>query len=145
MKLVVFIMTTTVLALAAGTGQAQTTATAQADALLGQWWLNGQTGKIEIFKAQGKYHGKIIWRTEARNDTENPDPALRNRSVIGITFLKDFVYDGGQYVDGSVYSIENGGTYSGKLWLEDDRQTLKMRGYLGISLFGRTATLTRAN
>jgi uncharacterized protein (DUF2147 family) len=66
--------------------------------------------------------------------------------VIGITFLKDFIFDGkDEWVDGEVYSIDNGGTYSGRIWLEGGGKTLKMRGYLGISLLGRTATLTRAD
>ena len=113
------------------------------DELLGQYWSENQEGKIEIYEKGGKYYGKILWRNEVRKDTENPDPTLRNRSVIGIVFLKDFVYKDGEWKKGKVYSIDNGNTYSGKLWLEDGGKTLKMRGYLGISLLGRTATLTR--
>jgi len=116
----------------------------EADDILGQFWTDQKEGKVEIFRKDSKYFGKILWRKEARKDTENPDKNLQNRNVVGITFLKDFTFDGtDEWVGGSVYSIDNGGTYSGKIWLEDNGKTLKMRGYVGISLFGRTATLTR--
>lgn len=117
-----------------------------ADDILGQYWTEKREGKIEIFQQGDKYFGKIAWRKEARKDTENPDESLRNRNVIGIIFLQDFVFDGkDEWEDGTVYSIDNGGTYSGRIWLEDDGETLKMRGYMGISLLGRTATLKRAD
>ncbi|MEM9324246.1 MAG: DUF2147 domain-containing protein [Bacteroidota bacterium] len=118
----------------------------QADDLLGTYWTEQRTGKIEIFKEGGKYFGRILWREEPRQDTENPDRSLRNRSVVGITFLKDFVFDGEEeWGGGEVYSIANGGTYSGKIWLEDEGQVLKMRGYMGFSLLGKTMTLMRVD
>ena len=115
----------------------------KADDILGQYWTDTKEGKIEIYKKGNKYFGKIIWRKDARKDTKNPNKNLRNRSVVGIDFMTDFVFSRNKWTDGEVYSIENGGTYSGKMWLEDKGKTLKMRGYVGISLFGKTATLTR--
>ncbi|MEL6253268.1 MAG: DUF2147 domain-containing protein [Bacteroidota bacterium] len=117
----------------------------QADDLLGQYWTEGKEGKIEIYKEGDKFFGKILWRKEARKDSENPDTALRNRSVIGLVFLKDFSFEEEIWTGGSVYSIDNGNTYSGKLWLEDGGQKLKMRGYIGFSLLGRTASLERVS
>jgi len=114
-----------------------------ADDIIGEYWTDKREGKIEIYQEGDKYFGKILWRKEVRKDTENPNPELRHRSVIGIVFLKDFIFRDKEWVDGSVYSIDNGGTYSGKLWLEDENNTLKMRGYLGFSWIGRTATLSR--
>lgn len=115
------------------------------DKIIGQYWVEGKTGKIEIYNCGDEYCGKIIWRADTRKDVKNPDKTLRNRSVIGITFLKNFIYqvNNEEWTDGTVYSIDNGKTYSGKLWLEDNGQTLKMRGFIGLSLFGRTATLKR--
>ncbi|MDW3191470.1 MAG: DUF2147 domain-containing protein [Cytophagales bacterium] len=116
----------------------------KADDILGQYWTENRTGKIEIYKDQSQYYGMIIWRKEVRKDTENPDEELKSRSVIGIVFLQNFSNtDKNEWSGGEVYSIDNGGTYSGKMWLANDGKTLKMRGYLGISLLGRTATLQR--
>ncbi len=113
--------------------------------IVGEYWTEGKKGKISIYKCEKAYCGSIIWREEARRDTENPNPDLRDRSVVGIEFMKGFTYDSShrQWEGGTVYSIENGGTYRGKMWLEKDGKVLKMRGYIGISLLGKTAVLTR--
>lgn len=116
----------------------------QGDKIIGQYWTENKEGKIEIFKREAKYFGKIIWRKEVIKDTKNPNKSLRDRSVIGIEFLIGFVFNGkSKWEGGTVYSIDNGGTYRGKIWLEDQGKTLKMRGYWGISFIGRTATLLR--
>ncbi|MEO0505413.1 MAG: DUF2147 domain-containing protein [Bacteroidota bacterium] len=113
------------------------------DKIIGQYWTETKEGKIEIFKKDNRYFGKIIWRKDARLDTENPNEKLQSRNVVGIVFMKDFVFKNDKWINGEVYSIENGGNYSGKMWLENNGSILKMRGYLGISLLGKTATLSR--
>ncbi|MFP2996831.1 DUF2147 domain-containing protein [Spongiivirga sp. MCCC 1A20706] len=115
----------------------------EGDNIIGEYWTETKEGKIEIFKKDNIYFGKIIWRKDARLDTENSDKNLQNRSVIGIVFMKDFIYKNNKWVNGEIYSIENGGTYSGKLWLKENGKILKMRGYIGVSLLGKTATFTR--
>ena len=113
-----------------------------ADAILGVYLNDDRNAKIEIFKEGLKYFGKIIWHNVPRKDEHNPDPALRGRDVEGLVFLRDFKYDAGEneWTGGKVYAPDNGKTYSGYLWLE--KGLLKMRGYVGISLFGRTAVFT---
>ena len=115
------------------------------DDIIGEYWTDTKEGRIEIYRKGSYYFGKIKWRREAIQDTKNPNSDLRKRSVIGLVFLKDFKYKSGKWIDGSVYSIDNGKTYSGKLWLENGGKILKMRGYVGFSLLGRTATLMRVN
>ena len=68
---------------------------------------------------------------------------MRDREVVGIVFLKDFTFNGkDEWEGGRVYSPDNGKTYKGKLWMED-ANTLKMRGFIGVSLIGRTETFYR--
>ena len=70
-------------------------------------------------------------------DHNNPDPALRNRSLCNLEIGRDFSLAGAtQATGGHLYDPESGKTYRGKIDLEGD--TLKLRGYLGVSLFGRT-------
>ncbi len=113
-----------------------------ADAILGTYLNEKQTAHVEIFKDGGAYFGRIVWHKENRKDYKNPDPALQDRPLVGLVFLKDFVYDPEEqeWDSGEVYAPDDGKTYSGYLWLEDG--VLKMRGYVGISLFGRTSVLT---
>ncbi len=113
-----------------------------ADAILGTYLNEEQTAHIEIFKDGTVYSGRIVWHKQNRKDYKNPDPALQDRHLVGLIFAKGFVYDPQEkeWNSGKVYAPDDGKTYNGYLWLEDG--VLKMRGYVGIPLFGRTATLT---
>jgi len=112
------------------------------DDVVGKYWSPEKDGKIEIYKRGNKYYGKTYWGKNPRKDTENPDAKLRTRDVIGLEFLKDFVFDGDdEWTDGTVYDPKSGKTYSCKMWLEDGNLVLK--GYIGISLLGRSETLER--
>ena len=120
-------------------------ANSPSDAIIGEYWTENKTGKIAIFKCDYKYCGRIIWRKDSRKDVENPDKTKRNRNVVGIQFLNDFEFSKADntWLGGTVYSIDNGNTYKGKIWLENNGETLKMRGFIGFSFIGRTATLHR--
>ena len=127
------------------------TAAAQknADAILGSWANHSGEDHILIYKKGNKYFGKLEWLKfpndetgKPKTDKNNPDPALRSRPDQGLEMLKDFVYDGDNvYEDGTIYDPKNGKTYSCKMTLEGN--TLRIRGYIGISLFGRTEIMTR--
>ena len=119
--------------------------------ILGKWKTSDGTGIIQIYKtSDGTFQGKIIKaqpkedKKGAMIDDKNPDPALRNRPIIGLVILKDFRYDGEIWKSGTIYDPGNGKDYSCKMWLED-KYTLKIRGYIGISLFGRTEIWKRAD
>jgi len=121
----------------------------EADAILGNWLTEGDKAVVEIYLCDGRYCGKIGGLKEPNNpdgtdklDTNNPDPSRRNRKIIGLNIVWGFRYDGEKrWVNGSIYDPDNGKTYSCKMNLENDK--LKVRGYVGISLFGRTTVWTR--
>ena len=112
------------------------------DAVLGTYWTPAKNAKIEIYKSQGQYYGKTVWTERAGLDTLNPDPKKRSQSLLGLVFLTDFNYEKGKYVDGKIYDPQNGNIYSCNMWLEPNGD-LKARGYIGISLFGRTEVFER--
>ncbi len=70
-------------------------------------------------------------------DARNPDIALRTRSVCGMNLANDFkLGSSSSAATGHIYDPESGHTYSAKLWMDGDK--LKLHGYIGVSLFGRT-------
>lgn len=114
------------------------------------YWLNdSKEGKVEIFKhADGKYYGKLVWLKEPnkdgkpKTDINNKDASLRNHPLIGLNLLKGFSKDGDVFSGGTIYDPKNGKTYECKI-TPKDKNTLSIRGFIGISLIGRTTTWTR--
>jgi len=124
----------------------------KADDILGVWMTGGkETAKIQIYKTGDKFYGKIIWlknpneNGKQRVDANNPDKTKRSKPIIGLVILTDFRFNADvEWKGGDIYDPESGKTYSSYMFLKD-RNTLKVRGYVGISLFGRTEVWTRAN
>lgn len=115
--------------------------------VIGLWRTEGGDGLIEIRKAGASYEGYIASTSSPgeadRLDVHNPDPALRTRPFSGLKIMYGFVYDGKQrWSDGRIYDPTSGKTYRCNMELAD-RNTLKVRGYLGFSLLGQTQVWTR--
>ena len=82
-------------------------------------------------------------RKKSDKDELNPDPELRDRLLLGLTIMDGFTFAGdGKWKSGRIYDPNSGKTYKCKLTLVD-ANTLELRGYIGISLLGRTETWTR--
>ena len=124
-------------------------AKAQTDRLEGLWYNDIKSAKILITHgADGKFNGKVVWLKEPlkngkpKVDELNEDPKLRTRPRLGLQVLTGFVKDGDEkYDDGTIYDPLNGKTYSCKITYKG--KTLDIRGYIGISLFGRTTVWSR--
>ncbi|MBC7410032.1 MAG: DUF2147 domain-containing protein [Arcicella sp.] len=113
----------------------------EADKILGVFWSPKKDAKIEIYKKATLYYGKSIWVASQRKDTENPNVVLQKREILGIELLINFKFNDGEYTNGRIYDPESGKTYDCKMSLNGNK--LKVRGYIGISLFGRTEIFER--
>ncbi|MCC8423507.1 DUF2147 domain-containing protein [Mucilaginibacter sp. UR6-11] len=114
---------------------------AQGDQITGLYWSPKKDAKIEIYKKGGQYFGRSVWVANPRKDIKNPNEALKKREVLGIDLFSGFIYKDGTYTSGKVYDPEDGKTYDCKMNLNGE--VLKVRGYIGISLFGRTEYFKR--
>ena len=115
------------------------------DSILGVWQNSDKSVLIRIYKENNRYHGSIIKMCSTdkdacnQRDTKNPDDSLKNRKLVGLVILKNLIFDGDStWEEGSIYDPNNGKTYRTKVTLSDDGNTLKLRGFIGLSLFGRT-------
>ncbi len=113
--------------------------------VIGKWKsIDDETGKpksiIEIYKENGKYYGKIVQLlTEANKDgiCHTCETKYKDQNIIGLVILKDLVKDDDEYNDGEITDPKNAKTYSCYIELESANK-LKVRGYIGFSLLGRT-------
>jgi uncharacterized protein (DUF2147 family) len=113
-------------------------------------WKN-EDATFEIFEDGGKLSARIVALREPKTpegkektDIHNPDQSKRNRPIIGLVFMSGFSRKSDRRWDnGTIDDPRNGSTYS--CFMELDRpDTIKVRGFIGISLIGRTDVWTRA-
>jgi len=122
-----------------------------ADAIVGFWKTGDGKAVVEIYKQSSKYYGKIVWLAEPKDpatgqpkvDKKNEDANLRNRPLIGLVNLRDFEFIKSKlWENGKIYDPKSGEDYSCNIKMIDNN-TLEVRGYVGISAFGRTDTWKR--
>lgn len=123
----------------------------KADDLLGVWLNQDADAHIELTKRDGKIYGKVIWLKipidpetgKPKVDKHNPDPKLKTRPSLGLEILKNFTFDGkNEWSGGEIYDPKTGKTYSSYMTMQS-KDILKLRGYIGISLIGKTNVWTR--
>lgn len=113
--------------------------------LLGVWETPEAKSNVEVYECGPALCGRLISLKEPlddegneKRDRRNKDETMHSRPIVGIELLTGFVADGpGKWSGGHIYNPEDGKTYKCKLTLQDDG-TLKVRGYVGLSIFGQT-------
>ncbi len=127
------------------------TAKSGATAVIGLWLNEEKDARIELYQQKDQLFGKIVWLREPNDpatgkpklDTKNPDARQHSQPILGSTLVRNFRYDGNNtWVDGEIYDGRAGRTYSCKITLTDPN-TLRVRGFVGISLLGKTTIWTR--
>ena len=111
----------------------------------GTWIPSSGKANVRIYKSGDHFYGAIIFLKEPidsvthkpKVDKNNPDKSKRNKPLMGYLLLKNFIYDDGIWKDGTIYDPENGKTYSCKITMKD-KNKIYVRGFIGISLIGRT-------
>lgn len=117
-------------------------------AVEGRWLTQEKDGWIRVVLVGESLEGRIAGAppgspSEREFDDRNPDPSLRTRKLDGLAIMTGFEYDGdGRWKNGTVYDPNSGKTYRCTLTLID-AGTVKIRGYIGVSLFGRSEIWTR--
>lgn len=121
------------------------------DSIQGVWKTGEGNAMVRIYKNGEKYQGKVVWLKEPidpetgkpKVDKFHPDEASRTRSVLGLINVWGFVYqEKNLWSDGNIYDPKNGNTYSCTIKMINSN-TIEVRGFIGVSLIGRTDTWTR--
>ncbi len=122
----------------------------EADKITGYWLNAEKDAKIQIYKYNSRYFGKIVWvknmyekdGVTIRTDLKNPDKEARSKSFINLVILTNLKYDDGEWIGGKIYDPKSGKTYS--CTVNVNSGAIKIRGYIGVSMFGRTTVWEKA-
>jgi uncharacterized protein (DUF2147 family) len=122
------------------------TAARAAPNVSGNWVVQDKSAVIAIGPCGNRLCGTIAKALvhkpgHAQTDVNNPDPALRNKPLIGLRILSGFVADGDRWDGGRIYDPESGKTYRSILRLNADG-SLKVSGC--IAFFCQSQRWTRA-
>lgn len=129
---------------------------AGAAGILGTWTTEGAKSQVEIFSCGEKICAKIVSLKEplyldakdgpvgtVKTDRNNHDQAKQKKTILGLQIMEGFTPTGeGTWGNGTIYDPENGKTYQCKATL-DGPNRLKVRGFIGIAMIGRTTVWTR--
>jgi uncharacterized protein (DUF2147 family) len=117
---------------------------------VGLWYAEGGAAQVAIEACGTELCGRVVWLRSPFDedgcdlrDRHNPDPSLRTRPVMGLEVLHGLKpRPDGAWIGGTIYDPATGNTYTCQLALDGDAR-VRLRGYLGIPLLGRTTTWTR--
>lgn len=132
--------------------QAEIAAVSNSASPLGRWkTIDDATGKAKSIVEISEQGGVISGTIEQLFDPPVPHPtcylctgAKKDLPLVGLQVLWGFHADGNSWSGGMVLDPETGKIYRGSLALEDGGKQLRLHGYIGIPLFGRTEHWVRA-
>jgi len=133
---------------ALGHHQEPTVPTASQTSPVGRWTtFDGATGKATSVVSIWEENGKLYGRKEKLIDPDPKDPVprcdrcegeLNGKPLIGLRILWDLGKDGDAWSGGRILDPDNGKVYRCTIAMEHDGKKLKVRGFIGFSLLGRT-------
>lgn len=118
---------------------------AQSQTVIGKWkTIDDETGKpksiLEIYEKSGKIYGKVIEILEEEHKNKVCSECSgedKDKPILGMIVIKGLSKVGKVYKKGKILDPKNGKLYQCFITLEGNDK-LKVRGFIGISLFGRT-------
>ncbi|MFM2267688.1 MAG: hypothetical protein RL757_1129 [Bacteroidota bacterium] len=121
-----------------------------ADKIVGKWMSADNDMKVEVYKNNGYYEGRIIWFACAPKyvmtdfyDKKNPNKSLCGRPWLGMNVLEGLQFKKkNEWHNGKIYDPNSGGTYSSVCRLEGDH-TLKVKGFWMYEWIGKSLVFYR--
>lgn len=105
---------------------------------------------VEITETDGELQGKVVKLLDREGKDPNPTcdecPGDRKGQPIkGMTVLWGLEQDGEEWTDGTILDPNSGDTYDATVKLEEEGEKLNVRGYIGLSMLGRTQIWERVD
>lgn len=125
---------------------------AASEMICGKWQTEEKNLIVQVYKVDDEFKAKIVWfsdkgdtkKMDEWTDKKNPDPALRDRKILGMNVLEKLVYspETNSWENGMIYDAKNGRHWNSSAYIEKDGK-LKVKGYWHFKFIGKTMTFTR--
>lgn len=123
-----------------------------ADRICGKWMSSNKDIIVQVYKDGNGFKGKMVWFKNIDNskpmdewtDKHNPNPALRNRKIIGMDILSTMTYvpQSDSWENGKIYDSQTGKEWSASVRISKEG-ALKVTGYWHLKFIGRTMSFMR--
>jgi uncharacterized protein (DUF2147 family) len=125
---------------------------ADSDRVCGKWMSSENSLVVQVYKNGDRFKAKVVWfkdhpaaiPMEECCDKHNPNPALRNRKLVGMDVLNGLKYDAesDSWEDGIIYDAQQGKEWNASAYINKEG-LLKVKGYWHWKIFGRTMSFKR--
>ena len=115
---------------------------------VGKWkTIDDKTNKeksvVEVYEAGGKIYGKIVQLLQEKDGGASKlctkcTGSDQNKPMIGLVIVKGLKADGDEYTGGTIMDPNDGKVYKCKMEVVEGGSQMKVRGFIGFSLIGRT-------
>lgn len=116
---------------------------ASAQDVAGTWSAESGRSRVQVAACGSARCGTIVWTAARVLDVNNPDPARKDRELVGLRIISDARQQGDSWI-GQLYNPLDGRTYQGRMRLTGPRE-LELSGCVMRGLICRSQTWTRAN
>lgn len=131
----------------------QVNAQANSDKILGNWLATDNSVSVKVYKVDNDYRAKILWFDDqlgskipmnSQLDTENPNPSLRKRKIIGMEILEGLQYNAKQnsWEKGRIYDASSGRHWDSAATI-DKNGNLKVRGFWKFKWIGKSMSFKK--
>lgn len=125
----------------------------KSDFVLGSWLATDKSVAVEVYKINDEFRAKVLWFNQKlgsgkpmqmRYDTENPNPALRKRKILGMEILEGLQYNSSNnsWENGKIYDATSGKFWDSSASLNKDG-TLKVRGFWKFKWIGKSMSFKK--
>ncbi len=119
--------------------------TTNAQSILGKWkTIDDETGKaksiVEIYQYKQKVYAKIVTLLDKKSKNKKCTECSgkdKNKPIVGLVIIRGLKKDGKEWNGGTILDPSNGKKYKCYITLEG-KNKLKVRGFIGFALIGRT-------
>lgn len=122
-----------------------------AEQICGKWESSEKNLVVYVYRENDKFMAKILWfnANDGRpmnswTDRNNPNEALRNRKIVGMSVLSDLTYNAksNSWENGTIYDAKHGHEWDASAYINEEGM-LKVKGYWHFKFIGKTLTFRR--
>jgi uncharacterized protein (DUF2147 family) len=115
-----------------------------ASKVAGVWQSQSGITRVKVAPCGNGLCGHVVWQKNPSKDVYNPDPAKRERQIVGLQLVSNMKPVGEGEWSGAIYNYEDGKTYQGKVKVTN-ANAIQIGGCVMGGMICQSKTWTKVN